>query len=64
MAVSQELQVELGTETLLEMYWLMTLSRKLDERAWVLTRQAGRASGRGGDTAGRLRLGDRIRRAI
>lgn len=48
MAVGQELQVELGTETLLEMYWLMTLSRKLDERAWVLTRQAGRASGRGG----------------
>lgn len=29
----------LSAETLLEMYWLMLLSRRLDERAWVLHRQ-------------------------
>lgn len=39
MAVSQEVQVELTQETLLEMYWIMVLSRRLDERAWVLHRQ-------------------------
>ena len=30
---------ELGTETLLEMFWFMLLSRRVDERAWVLHRQ-------------------------
>src|SRR4030067_4122 len=39
MAVRQDLQVELSQETLLEMYWYMALSRRLDERAWVLHRQ-------------------------
>src|SRR3990172_1097730 len=39
MAVRQDLQVELSQETLLEMYWYMVLSRRLDERAWVLHRQ-------------------------
>jgi 2-oxoisovalerate dehydrogenase E1 component alpha subunit len=39
MAVRQDVQVELSQETLLEMYWIMLLSRKLDERAWVLHRQ-------------------------
>lgn len=29
----------LPEETLLEMYWTMLLSRRLDERAWVLHRQ-------------------------
>lgn len=29
----------LKKETLLEMYWMMLLSRRLDERAWVLHRQ-------------------------
>jgi 2-oxoisovalerate dehydrogenase E1 component alpha subunit len=29
----------LTKETLLEMYWIMLLSRRLDERAWVLHRQ-------------------------
>jgi 2-oxoisovalerate dehydrogenase E1 component alpha subunit len=29
----------LSTDQLLEMYWLMLLSRRLDERAWVLHRQ-------------------------
>jgi 2-oxoisovalerate dehydrogenase E1 component alpha subunit len=29
----------LSTETLLEMYWKMLLSRRVDERAWVLHRQ-------------------------
>lgn len=39
MAVSQEVELELSQETLLEMYWKMVLSRRLDERAWVLHRQ-------------------------
>src|SRR3990170_3245207 len=39
MAVRQDLQVELSQETLLEMYRYMVLSRRLDERAWVLHRQ-------------------------
>ncbi|HEX9676399.1 MAG TPA: thiamine pyrophosphate-dependent dehydrogenase E1 component subunit alpha [Anaerolineales bacterium] len=39
MGVRQDLQVELSQETLLEMYWYMVLSRRLDERAWVLHRQ-------------------------
>ena len=39
MEVQEDMQVELGAETLLEMYWLMVLSRKLDERAWILHRQ-------------------------
>jgi 2-oxoisovalerate dehydrogenase E1 component alpha subunit len=30
---------ELTSEQLLEMYWFMVLSRRLDERAWVLHRQ-------------------------
>lgn len=30
---------QLSTETLLEMYWNMLLSRRLDERAWVMHRQ-------------------------
>lgn len=39
MVVEQDLQLDLGTEDLLEMYWLMVLSRRLDERSWVLHRQ-------------------------
>jgi 2-oxoisovalerate dehydrogenase E1 component alpha subunit len=39
MVVRQDVQVELSQETLLEMYWYMLLSRRLDERAWVLHRQ-------------------------
>jgi 2-oxoisovalerate dehydrogenase E1 component alpha subunit len=35
----EDLQVDLSTENLLEMYWLMVLSRRLDERTWVLHRQ-------------------------
>jgi len=35
----EELQVDLSTENLLEMYWLMVLSRRLDERTWILHRQ-------------------------
>lgn len=31
--------MELSSETKLEMYWTMLLSRRLDERAWVLHRQ-------------------------
>lgn len=31
--------MELSSETKLEMYWMMLLSRRLDERAWVLHRQ-------------------------
>ncbi|MEN4010694.1 MAG: thiamine pyrophosphate-dependent dehydrogenase E1 component subunit alpha [Chloroflexota bacterium] len=31
--------MELSGETRLEMYWMMLLSRRLDERAWVLHRQ-------------------------
>ncbi len=31
--------MDLGKETLLEMYWTMLLARRLDERAWVLHRQ-------------------------
>ena len=34
-----EAQVDLSTESLLEMYWLMVLSRRLDERTWILHRQ-------------------------
>ncbi|HLV36930.1 MAG TPA: thiamine pyrophosphate-dependent dehydrogenase E1 component subunit alpha, partial [Spirillospora sp.] len=30
---------KLNEETLLEMYWYMLLSRRLDERAWILHRQ-------------------------
>ncbi|MCS6836813.1 MAG: thiamine pyrophosphate-dependent dehydrogenase E1 component subunit alpha [Anaerolineae bacterium] len=30
---------QLSAETLLDMYWFMLLSRRLDERAWVLHRQ-------------------------
>lgn len=33
------MDVTLPDETLLEMYWLMLLSRRLDERAWALHRQ-------------------------
>ncbi len=39
MEAQEELQVELSTESLLEMYWLMVLSRRLDERTWILHRQ-------------------------
>jgi 2-oxoisovalerate dehydrogenase E1 component alpha subunit len=35
----EDLQVDLSTENLLEMYWLMVLSRRLDERTWILHRQ-------------------------
>jgi len=31
--------MELSNDTKLEMYWMMLLSRRLDERAWVLHRQ-------------------------
>jgi 2-oxoisovalerate dehydrogenase E1 component alpha subunit len=37
--IREELQTRLGNETLLEMYWIMLLARKIDERAWVLHRQ-------------------------
>lgn len=39
MESKEELQVDLSTESLLEMYWLMVLSRRLDERTWILHRQ-------------------------
>ncbi len=39
MEAQEDLQVDLSTERLLEMYWLMVLSRRLDERAWILHRQ-------------------------
>ncbi|MCZ6530632.1 MAG: thiamine pyrophosphate-dependent dehydrogenase E1 component subunit alpha [Chloroflexi bacterium] len=39
MEAQEDLQVDLKPETLLEMYWLMVLSRRLDERTWVLHRQ-------------------------
>jgi 2-oxoisovalerate dehydrogenase E1 component alpha subunit len=39
MATQKDLQVDLSTEDLLEMYRLMLLSRRLDERAWILHRQ-------------------------
>jgi 2-oxoisovalerate dehydrogenase E1 component alpha subunit len=39
MATQEDLQVDLSTEDLLEMYWLMLLSRRVDERTWVLHRQ-------------------------
>ncbi len=32
-------RTQLSEETLLEMYWMMLLSRRVDERAWVLHRQ-------------------------
>lgn len=35
----ETLQIDLSSENLLEMYWVMVLSRRLDERAWVLHRQ-------------------------
>ncbi len=31
--------MDLSNETMLEMFWMMLLSRRLDERAWVLHRQ-------------------------
>jgi 2-oxoisovalerate dehydrogenase E1 component alpha subunit len=37
--IREELQTQLGSKTLLEMYWIMLLARKIDERAWVLHRQ-------------------------
>ena len=39
MEAQEELQVDLSTESLLEMYWLMVLSRRVDERTWILHRQ-------------------------
>ncbi len=39
MEAQEDLQVDLSTESLLEMYWLMVLSRRLDERTWILHRQ-------------------------
>lgn len=39
MAAQEDVQVDISTENLLEMYRLMVLSRRLDERAWVLHRQ-------------------------
>ncbi len=39
MEAQKDLQVDLSTERLLEMYWLMVLSRRLDERTWILHRQ-------------------------
>ncbi|MFQ5922066.1 MAG: thiamine pyrophosphate-dependent dehydrogenase E1 component subunit alpha [Anaerolineales bacterium] len=39
MEAQEDLQVDLNTESLLEIYWSMVLSRRLDERAWVLHRQ-------------------------
>ncbi len=39
MEAQKDLQVDLSTESLLEMYWLMVLSRRLDERTWILHRQ-------------------------
>lgn len=35
----EDFQVDLSTENLLEMYWLMVLSRRVDERTWILHRQ-------------------------
>lgn len=39
MEVMEMEQIGLDKETLLEMYWTMLLSRRIDERAWVLHRQ-------------------------
>lgn len=39
MEAQEDLQVDLSAESLLEMYWLMVLSRRLDERTWILHRQ-------------------------
>ena len=39
MEAQEDLRVDFNTESLLEMYGLMVLSRRLDERAWVLHRQ-------------------------
>jgi len=39
MEAQEDLQVDLNKESLLEMYWLIVLSRRLDERTWVLHRQ-------------------------
>jgi len=39
MESQEDLQVDLSTENLLEMYWLMVLSRRVDERTWILHRQ-------------------------
>ena len=35
----EETQTILSNKTMLEMYWTMLLSRKLDERAWIIHRQ-------------------------
>ncbi len=39
MEAQEDLQVDLSPERLHERYWLMVLSRRLDERAWILHRQ-------------------------
>ena len=39
MEAQEDIQLDLSTESLLEMYWLMLLSRRLDERTWILHRQ-------------------------
>src|SRR3981081_1716252 len=37
--ISEQLPTDLSPEALLEMYWHMLRSRRLDERAWTLHRQ-------------------------
>ncbi len=39
MAVGSQEAVQLSRQALLEMFWIMLLARRLDERAWVLHRQ-------------------------
>lgn len=39
MAMSETTKVDISKKTMLEMYWIMLLARKLDERAWILHRQ-------------------------
>ena len=39
MVVSEGTMTDISKKTMLEMYWTMLLSRRLDERAWVLHRQ-------------------------
>jgi 2-oxoisovalerate dehydrogenase E1 component alpha subunit len=39
MAVGSQEALQLKRETLLEMFWIMLLARRLDERAWILHRQ-------------------------
>lgn len=39
MEVREKIQTELTHELMLEMYWIMLLSRRIDERAWLLHRQ-------------------------